>query len=86
VQDIMLELQNLPWAQPIIAGINDNGGLKRENKDRLFELRFAYALHRPALRPVTRYRAKQNPRSILHLHLGAGHGPWSCCDWARRRR
>ena len=42
VQAIMLELANQPWAKPIVAGINDNGGLTRENKDCLFELRFAY--------------------------------------------
>jgi hypothetical protein len=29
VQAIMHELANQPWAQPIVAGINDNGGLKR---------------------------------------------------------
>ena len=27
VQAIMLELANQPWAKPIVAGINDNGGL-----------------------------------------------------------
>jgi hypothetical protein len=51
VQAIMRELADQPWAQPIIAGINDNGGLTRENKDRLFELRFAYALHRAGIAP-----------------------------------
>ncbi len=31
--------------------INDNGGLTSENKDRLFELRFAYALYRAGTTP-----------------------------------
>ena len=61
VQAIMHELANQTWAQPIVAGINDNGGLKRENKDRLFELRFAYALHRAGITP--RYEIPGEARS-----------------------
>ena len=86
VQAIMLELADQSWAQPIIAGINNNGGLTRENKDRLFELRFAYALHRASIPPTTRYRAKRDPRSILGFPRRAGDGPWSCYGSAKRRR
>jgi hypothetical protein len=47
------ELKDVAWVRPIIDRIKENGGLNRENldnllqlKDHLFELRFAYALHR----------------------------------------
>jgi hypothetical protein len=44
-QFIIGELGNEAWAAPIVAGIRDNGGVTQANKDRLLELRFAYALH-----------------------------------------
>ncbi|WP_342628010.1 hypothetical protein AAC691_18435 [Nguyenibacter vanlangensis] len=48
----MSDLAGSAAAQPIIAVINANGGVGRQNKDRLFELRFAYALHRAGLVPT----------------------------------
>jgi hypothetical protein len=39
-----------PLAQPIIAGINDNGGLTPDQGPPL-ELRFAYALLRASISP-----------------------------------
>jgi hypothetical protein len=39
VRAIMPEAGNQPWAQPIIAGINNNGGLEREDKDRRAAIR-----------------------------------------------
>lgn len=42
---ILSELGNR-LGQPIVAGINDNGGLTRENKERFFEVRSTYALQR----------------------------------------
>ena len=86
VQAIMLELGDQSWAQPIIAGINNNGGLTRENKDRLFELRFAYALHRASITPHYEIPAKRDPRSILDFPRREGDGPWSCYGSAKRRR
>jgi hypothetical protein len=75
VQAIMLELANEPWAQPIVAGINDNGGLKRENKDRLFELRFAYALHRAGITP--RYEIPGEARSTIDFGFVLQGRPWA---------
>jgi len=51
VQTIMDELKDQAWAAPILAGIRDNGGIVQANKDRMFELRFAYALHRQGIAP-----------------------------------
>src|SRR5260370_41896643 len=52
-QQVVGELKDVAWVRPIIRRIKENGGLNRENldnllqlKDHLFELRFAYALHR----------------------------------------
>ena len=75
VQAIMLELANQPWAKPIVAGINDNGGLKRENKDRLFELRFAYALHRADITP--RYEIPGEARSTIDFGFASQGRPWA---------
>jgi hypothetical protein len=50
-QTIMGELKDQAWAAPILTGIRDNGGIAQANKDRLFELRFAYALHGQGIAP-----------------------------------
>jgi hypothetical protein len=75
VQTILLELANQPWAQPIVAGINDNGGLTRENKDRLFELRFAYALHRAGIAP--RYEILGEGKSTIDFGFASQGQPWA---------
>ena len=75
VQAITHELASQPWAQPIVAGINDNGGLKRENKDRLFELRFAYALHRAGITP--RYEIPGEARSTIDFGFASQGRPWA---------
>jgi len=51
VQAIMDELRDLAWSAPILAGIRDNGGITQANKDRMFELRFGYALDCAAIAP-----------------------------------
>jgi hypothetical protein len=74
-QTILLELANQPWAQPIVEGINDNGGLTRENKDRLFELRFAYALHRAGVTP--RYEIPGERKSTIDFGFTTQGQPWA---------
>ena len=44
-KQIIEQLADVRWAQPLIKGIRENGGVTQANKDRLFELRFGYALH-----------------------------------------
>jgi hypothetical protein len=51
VQAIMAELRIRPWVAPLLFGIRDNGGVTRANKDRMFELRFAYALDQVGIEP-----------------------------------
>jgi hypothetical protein len=51
VQTIMGELCDQAWSTSILASIRDNGGITQANKDRMFELRFGYALDRSAVVP-----------------------------------
>jgi hypothetical protein len=51
VQAIMDELRDQAWSAPLLAGIRDNGGITQANKDRMFELRFGYALDRAGVVP-----------------------------------
>lgn len=39
------ELKSVPWADPLLKRVYDMGGLCPENKDIMFEVRFAYELH-----------------------------------------
>lgn len=50
-QVIVEELRGQAWSAPILAGIRDNGGITQANKDRMFELRFGYALDREGIVP-----------------------------------
>lgn len=51
VQTIMDELRDQAWTAPILAGVRDKDGITQANKDRMFELRFGYALDRAAIAP-----------------------------------
>jgi len=51
VQTIMGELCDQAWSTSILASIRNNGGITQANKDRMFELRFGYALDRSAVVP-----------------------------------
>ena len=48
---IMAELADTAWAKPLLAEIDAAGGLKTENKARLFELRFGHAVHSAGVAP-----------------------------------
>jgi hypothetical protein len=51
VQPIMAELAGTTWAKPLLAEIEAAGGLKTENKAKLFELRFGHALQGAGIAP-----------------------------------
>ena len=48
-QAIMRELAPEAWTRPLLAAIDDNGGLIRANKSLLFELRFAATVRNAGL-------------------------------------
>jgi hypothetical protein len=51
VLPIMAELAGTTWAKPLLAEIEAAGGLKTENKAKLFELRFGHALQGAGIAP-----------------------------------
>jgi hypothetical protein len=51
VQPIMAELADTAWAKPLLAEIDAAGGLKTENKAKLFELRFGHVVHSAGVAP-----------------------------------
>jgi hypothetical protein len=51
VQPIMAELADTAWAKPLLAEIDAAGGLKTENKAKLFELRFGHTVHSAGVAP-----------------------------------
>ncbi len=48
---VMSQLADVPWAKPLISDIEAAGGLKGENKAKLFELRFGHELHGAGIQP-----------------------------------
>jgi hypothetical protein len=50
VQAIIEELRDQAWSAPLLTGIHYNGGITQANKDRMFELRFGYAVDRTGRR------------------------------------
>jgi len=51
METIMAELKSVPWAQPLLKDIADNGGLCGANMARFFELRHGHALHKTGITP-----------------------------------
>jgi hypothetical protein len=45
METIIAELSGATWAQGILHGVKQNGGLVGKNMARFFELRFGHALH-----------------------------------------
>ena len=71
---ILDELADQPWACRLIADIN-NGGITRANKGRLFELRFAHALHQKAIEP--RYEISGEGNSTLDFGFSSMNQDWA---------
>lgn len=67
---VMDELKAAPWAQPLVYNINASGGLKGENKSKLFELRFGYEMHKAGIKP--RYEVAGEGESTLDFGFASG--------------
>lgn len=74
VQTIMSELHDQPWAAPLLAGIRDNGGVTRANKDRMFELRFGHALDRAGI--VPQYEIPGEGQSTIDFGFASNGQRW----------
>ncbi|HEV1992951.1 MAG TPA: hypothetical protein VGR03_01325 [Candidatus Acidoferrum sp.] len=70
----MRELRDEPWARPLLDDINATGGLTRDNKTKLFELRFGYALRHAGITP--RYEVAGEAQSTLDFGFNSAKKDW----------
>jgi hypothetical protein len=70
VQPMMTELADVRWAKPLLTDIEAAGGLKTENKAKLFELRFGHALHRAGAEP--KYEVPGEGLSTIDFGFASG--------------
>ena len=73
-QHALDELADQGWATNLIAGVQRNGGLTRDNKGLLFELRFAYALHLAGIVPS--YEVPGEGNSTLDFGFTSAGQEW----------
>ena len=73
-QAILDKLKDKPWSAPLVAGIRDNGGITQANKDRMFELRFGYALDRLGI--VPEYEIRGEGQSTIDFGFTTGGQRW----------
>jgi hypothetical protein len=67
---VMSQLAGVPWAKPLISDIEADGGLKGENKAKLFELRFGHELHGAGIQP--QYEVPGEAKSTIDYGFSAG--------------
>ena len=67
---VMSQLADVPWAKPLTSDIEAAGGLKGENKAKLFELRFGHELHRASIQP--QYEVSGEAKSTIDYGFSAG--------------
>ena len=67
-------LANVAWTQPVLERLQQAGGIKSENKPLMFEVRFAYELHRVGASAEYEYRAGVGDSTIEFRVLG--EIPW----------
>lgn len=72
---IMEALSGEPWAGPLLRAITDAGGVCRENKSLLFELRFANALHECGIAPE--YEIPGEGESTLDFGFSSRGRDWA---------
>src|ERR1700730_1893569 len=70
MESVMDELKAVPWAKPTVDDINANGGLKGQNKSKLFELRFGSEVHKAGVE--LRYEVAGEGESTLDFGFTSG--------------
>jgi hypothetical protein len=73
-QAILDKLKDKAWSSPLVASIRDNGGITRANKDRMFELRFGYALDQVGI--VPEYEIRGEGQSTIDFGFTSGGQRW----------
>jgi hypothetical protein len=74
METIMAELDGVPWAQAILHGVRQNGGLVGKNMARFFELRYGDALHKAGI--AVEYEVSGEGRSTLDFGFTSKGQPW----------
>lgn len=59
-EESIAALSGKDWAEPLLRTLDDAGGITRENKSFLFELRFARALHENGVIPEYEIKGENN--------------------------
>jgi hypothetical protein len=74
MQTVMAELDRVPWAQSILHGVQQDGGLVGKNMTRFFELRFGHALHTAGI--AVAYEVPGEGGSTLDFGFTSKNQPW----------
>ena len=74
METIIAELGSAPWAQGILHGVEQNGGLVGKNMARFFELRFGLALHEAGI--AVEYEVPGEGDSTLDFGFTSKGQPW----------
>lgn len=73
-EQVVAALGGQPWAQALLQGIEQNGGMTTANKALLFEARFAYGLHQAGIAP--QYEDAGEGNSTLDFGFTSGQQGW----------
>jgi len=63
-KSLINDLKNLDWIQPLIRKIKETGGISKQTKPLLFELRFAAELYRLGLSSDYEYKTGINDSTV----------------------
>jgi hypothetical protein len=74
VRVILDKLKGKAWSARLVAGIRDNGGITQASKDRMFELRFGYALDQVGI--VPQYEIPGEGQSTIDFGFTSGGQRW----------
>jgi len=74
METIMADLDGVPWAQGILHGVQQNGGLVGKNMARFFELRCGHALHKAGI--AVEHEVPGESGSTLDFGFTSKGQPW----------
>ena len=83
-ESMIEELRGAPWSELLLRDVRINGGVVEANKDRLFELRFAHALHAAGVMPYEVPGEGGSTRRVV-VDVVVGRRLWKCREGERVR-
>lgn len=75
MKTIIAELEDVAWVKPLLKRLEEEGGITRKNKSLLFEIRFAYELHKAGNTLV--YEAQGEGDSSIDFQLESEGTTWN---------